>query len=69
MGGARVGPEDPWRRKPQGRIRWLEPDEEHRLLEACAKSTNTFLLPIVTVALETGMRKSEVLGLTWDRST
>jgi integrase len=54
-------------KEPQGRIRWLEPDEEHRLLEACAKSANTSLLPIITVALETGMRKSEVLGLTWDR--
>lgn len=25
------------------------------------------LLPIVTVALETGLRKGELLGLTWDR--
>jgi integrase len=54
-------------KEPQGRIRWLEPDEEHRLLAACAQSQNTSLLAIVTVALETGLRKGELLGLTWDR--
>ena len=54
-------------REPQGRIRWLEPDEEARLLAACAKSQNQELLAIVTVALETGLRKGELLGLTWDR--
>ena len=54
-------------REPQGKIRWLEPDEEARLLGACAKSQNKSLLPIVTVALETGMRKTEILELTWDR--
>jgi integrase len=54
-------------REPQGRIRWLEPDEEARLLAACAKSQNDNLVAIVTVALETGLRKGELLGLTWDR--
>jgi integrase len=54
-------------KEPQGRIRWLEPDEEVRLLGACAKSQNKELLAIVTVALETGVRKGELLGLTWDR--
>jgi integrase len=54
-------------REPQGKIRWLEPDEEARLLGACAKSQNRHLLAIVTVALETGFRKGELLGLTWDR--
>jgi integrase len=54
-------------KEPQGRIRWLEPDEEARLLAACAKSQNKELLAIVTVALETGLRKGELLGLTWDR--
>jgi len=54
-------------KEPEGHIRWLEPDEEARLLKACAESKNPDLLPIVTVALETGLRKGELLGLTWDR--
>jgi hypothetical protein len=31
-------------KEPQGRIRWLEPDEETRLLAACAESLNRDLL-------------------------
>src|SRR5262245_44663990 len=54
-------------REPQDRIRWLQPDEEARLLDACSKSQNKQLHAIVTVALETGLRKGELLGLTWDR--
>jgi integrase len=54
-------------KEPEGRIRWLEPDEEARLLMACAASEHKALAGIVTVALETGMRKGEILGLTWDR--
>jgi integrase len=54
-------------REPQGRIRWLEPDEEARLLDACRKSRSRYLLPAVTVSLETGMRQGELLGLTWER--
>lgn len=54
-------------KEPQGRIRWLEPDEEHRLLEACRASRTKHLAAMVTVALESGLRKSELLGLTWDR--
>jgi integrase len=54
-------------KEPQGRIRWLEPDEEHRLLAACETSTRPDLHKIATVALETGLRKGEVMGLTWER--
>jgi integrase len=53
--------------EPQGRIRWLEPDEEARLLAACGRSRSRELAGIVTVALETGMRLGEIMGLTWDR--
>lgn len=49
------------------RLRWLEPDEEARLLAAAAKSKNRELPAIVTMALETGLRRGELLGLTWDR--
>lgn len=54
-------------REPQGRVRWLEPADEGRLLEACQKSRTRHLADVVTVALETGLRKAELLGLTWDR--
>jgi integrase len=55
-------------KEPQGRIRWLEPDEEARLIQACQGITRTpELAAIVVLALETGLRKGELLGLTWDR--
>jgi len=54
-------------REPQGRVRWLEPDEEVRLLDACKASSDPDLLATVTMALETGMRQSELFNLTWDR--
>ena len=45
----------------------LESDEEARLLAACHKSKNKELRSIVVIALESGLRRSELLGLTWDR--
>ena len=57
-------------REPQGRVRWLgqyAPDEEQRLLDACKASRASQLAAIVTVGLETGLRRGELLGLTWDR--
>jgi len=42
----------------------LEPDEEARLLAACHKSKNKELRSIVVIALESGLRRSELLGLT-----
>lgn len=53
--------------EPEGRIKWLEPGEEKALRAACAKSPNKNLAAIVSVALETGMRHGEIMGLTWDR--
>jgi integrase len=55
------------KREPQGRIRWLEPHEEARLLDACRRSLNPELAAIVIVAMETGLRQGELLGLTWER--
>lgn len=63
---------------PNSRERFLAEDEIARLLAACVSvtpSSNTrggrpkspYLLPIVTVALNTGMRLGEIIGLTWDR--
>jgi integrase len=51
----------------QGRLRWLSQEEAARLLVATAKSKNLDLRDLVTVALYTGARRSELLGLTWDR--
>lgn len=52
-------------KEPKGRVRFLDEDERTRLLEACEDSKNPYLLPIVKLALATGMRKSEILNLTW----
>lgn len=45
------------------RVRFLLPGEIQRLLSNCADH----LKPIVTVALHTGMRKSELLNLKWEQ--
>ncbi|MGC8530349.1 MAG: tyrosine-type recombinase/integrase, partial [Leptospirillia bacterium] len=51
---------------PRGRDRRLLPEEERALLEACA-SYGGDIAGIVRFALETGMRRSEIAGMTWDR--
>jgi len=55
--------------EPQGRLRFLSEEELARLLAAseAKASKSPVLLPIVTVAVNTGMRKGEVLGLAWER--
>jgi integrase len=45
------------------RLRYLSDDEAERLIYNCDKN----LKNIVITALNTGMRKSEILKLTWDR--
>ena len=54
-------------KEPEGRIAWLEAKEEAALLAACRTSQNKHLAPLVTIALESGLRQGELLGLTWDR--
>ncbi len=48
-------------KEPPGRVRFLSHDEINRLIAACAPH----LRPIVITALNTGMRKSEILNLQW----
>jgi integrase len=46
---------------PAGRIRYLQPTEIKTLLESC----HAWLRPIVGLAVSTGMRRGEILGLRW----
>lgn len=53
-------------KEPKGRVRYLKEDERDRLLEACAESRSPHLYPAVVIALWTGMRRGEILGLRWE---
>lgn len=53
-------------KEPKGRVRFLEVDERTKLLEACRSSRNKQLYLIVLLAISTGARQGEILGLTWD---
>ncbi len=50
---------------PEMAERILGKDEEQRLLEACDRVRAPYLRPIVVLALNTGMRKGEILALQW----
>ncbi len=58
-------------REPEGRLRFLTEPEANRLLASCRAPKRVEQSPhlpaIVTVALNTGMRKGEILGLAWER--
>ncbi len=56
-------------RKPKqarGRDRRLADGEEQILLQAARNSKSPLLAPIITLAIETGMRLGELLSLEWD---
>jgi integrase len=50
---------------PRGRTRRLEKDEESRLLAACELGRTPLLKPLIVLAIETGMRRGELLDLRW----
>lgn len=52
-------------REPRGRVRALSDRERTRLLEACQKSRDKRLHPLVVLALSTGARQGELLRLRW----
>ena len=49
------------------RIRYLTEDEISRLLAECKGPKQKHLYRIIVCALNTGMRKGEILGLNWDQ--
>lgn len=51
--------------EPQGRVRFLSDPERVALLDACRESELPELHLIVLLALTTGMRRGELLGLRW----
>lgn len=52
--------------EPKGRTRFLSDEERTRLLEACKESKDSYLFLVVIIAISTGMRKKEIMTLTWD---
>jgi integrase len=53
-------------REPRGRVRFLSEDERKRLLEACRRSADRRLYPLVMLALGTGARQGELMRLGWE---
>ncbi|WP_306424617.1 site-specific integrase [Methylobacterium thuringiense] len=51
---------------PKGRTRRLEGDEEQLLLAAADKGRTPYLRPLIVLAVETGMRRGELLSLQWE---
>lgn len=47
------------------RKRRLEGDEEQRLLDGCAAGKIPYFRALLILAIETGMRRGEILGLNW----
>lgn len=52
-------------KEPPGRLRFLDLEEIHRLLACCPPPPHP-LRNIILMALTTGMRRGEILGLRWD---
>ena len=52
-------------KEPRGRIRFLSNEERSRLLDECKKSESPYLYLAVVLALSTGGRKMEIMGLSW----
>jgi integrase len=52
-------------KESRGRVRFLDDDERQRFLTACKESSNEWLYLCVILALSTGMRQGELMGLKW----
>lgn len=53
-------------KESRGRVRFLSDKERTSLLKFCKESSNPYLYVVVVLALSTGMRQGEIMGLTWD---
>lgn len=53
------------KKEPRGRTRFLTDDERAALLEACSKSDWPALHALVLLAITTGARRGELIGLNW----
>ena len=51
--------------EPRGRVRYLDDDERRSLLAACQRSADPRLYLLVVLALSTGARQGELMGLRW----
>jgi len=51
---------------PRGRTRRLKEGEEEALLSACDRGRTALLKPLIVLAIETGMRRGELLDLRWE---
>jgi len=54
-------------KQPQGRVRFLSDDEREALLRECKGSNHPDLYLAVVLALSTGARQMESMGLHWDQ--
>ncbi|MGZ8927059.1 MAG: tyrosine-type recombinase/integrase [Methylobacter sp.] len=52
-------------KESRGRVRFLDENERQRFLTACKESSNNWLYLCVILALSTGMRQGELMGLKW----
>lgn len=51
--------------EPRGRVRFLDDKERKALLSACRDSTHPELNAVVLLAMTTGARRGEIMGLRW----
>ena len=55
-------------KEPEGRTRWLSLAEAEKLVDAASSNERApYLADFLTLALNTGMRRGEMLGLEWRR--
>ena len=54
-------------RAARGRERFLSDEERRDLLAACRESTSNYLHTVVVIAISTGMRRGEIMGMQWSR--